>query len=285
LRVIGNAFAPRIKYGITVNGKELDNKLIYGGAAANTLRFSIPTSDLNDHFNDVSVNRVSVNVTVKSNKKTTSVYDGDILLLPKYPIKYRITETKKSFEWSGENGTQECKRNLGPSGSNGVWTQGPMECVVSDPEEKRFTRMISHFTSGSHSRVDGINFTENNTVASSTCHNQCHNCPRSCTWILGVEEKVYGYSDHNLLLQPLSLDSQSPREIEGAHLVSFGTYSTVLSDNYSTFTLAVEYFNGQNYVLHPQKIKDKSISAHIDSDDTNNSSFKRLIVEINNPFS
>ena len=283
--LVGNAFSPDMKYDISVNGSPLDQKLIYGGAAANTLRFSVPVELLNNKFDEFEANRVPINVDVISKKKTFTAYDGDIILLPKYPIKYRITETVDSFTWSGQNNTKECSRTVGATGKNGKWENEPMKCVVNKPDKQRFTGQISKRLSvSSHAKADDLSFTEGNTVATSTCHNECHDCSRTCTWVAGVEEKVFGPVKNVLALNPLSLNAQTPKVIDETNYVSFGTYDAVLSDVNSTFTVAVEYFNGTNHVLHPQKIREGSISINIDSDDNANRNYQRLIVNIDNPF-
>ena len=203
-----------------------------------------------------------------------------MLLLPTHPVQFKLTETRKAYKWSGENNSKICTRSVGPSGRNEVWTQASMSCSVSDPAQERFTREKSRSTSGSHSRVDAVRFNGDKTTATSTCHNQCHNCPRTCKWDLGVENKVYYSGDFNIGLKSLSLSSLKPISAEGVSFIPYGSYEAKISSSYETFTFASQYFNGKQVVLHPRKLTEYGIRIAIDSDDSEDAQFKRLIIEV-----
>lgn len=281
-RLLGNAFDPGNSYTVSVNGESIDPANIYGGASSNTLRFTIPVDAINEKFSASELKRMPLNVSVTKPGASEAffTFSSHILLLPTHPVRYRLTETTKTFKWSGEDSTKVCTKPLGPSGRNGVWTQGAMSCSVDKPNTQRFTGLKSKSTTGSHSRVDNPVFSAGNTVASSTCHNQCHDCPRTCSWVFGVESKEFYSGDFNVSLDPLSLDTVKPIVDQQSTYIPYGTYAAKLSSGHETYTFAVEYFNGKQVVLHPQKLKEYGVRLSIDSDDTAASQFKRLIVEI-----
>lgn len=281
-RILGNAFSPGNNYKISIADKTIDPSNIYGGATANTLRFTVPVDIINGLFKKQTIQRIKLVVSSRESGSDKEFFNfkSHVLLLPTHPVAYKLTETKRTFRWSGENSSKVCRRDVGPSGSNGVWTQGSMSCTVNDPANQRFTRQISAITSGSHSRPDSASFNGNRTTATSICHNQCHDCPRTCTWNLGVESKVFYSGDEYIMLKPLSLNAMSPYNDNEKTYIAYGSYSANLSNDYETFTIAAEYFNGKQIVLHPQKLKEYGIRVSVDTDDTANSQFRRLVIEV-----
>lgn len=155
-----------------------------------------------------------------------------------------------------------------------------MSCSVDDPVEQRFTREKGRHTSGSHSRADHAQFNGDMTTATSICRNQCHDCPRTCTWELGIEKKVYYSGDFSIDMKPLSLELLDPVKMDDILFVPYGSYEAKISKAYETFTFSSKYFNGKQIVLHPQKLREYGIRISVDSDDSGNASFRRLIIEI-----
>lgn len=246
------------------------------------MRFTVPVEAINDLFQKQSIKRIKLEVSSSKNDSEEEFFNftSHVLLLPTHPVAYKLTETRKTFRWSGQNSSQVCRRDVGPSGSNGVWTQASMSCLVGDPVNQRFTKQISVSTSGSHSRADNANFNVNKTTATSICHNQCHDCPRTCTWNIGIESKVFYSGDDNIILKPLSLNAMSPYNSNEKTYIAYGSYAANLSRDYETFTIAAEYFNGKQIVLHPQKLKEYGIRVSVDTDDNANSNFRRLVIEV-----
>lgn len=281
-RLLGNAFEPGNSYKVTVDGVSVDPSNVYGGASSNTLRFTVPVDLLNNKFSVGKVERISYSLAVSkpNTDKEFFEFESHILLLPTHPVQFKLTETRKDHRWSGENNSKICSRSVGPSGRNGVWTQAEMSCSVSDPAQERFTREKSRRTSGSHSRADAARFNADKTTATSTCHNQCHDCPRTCTWDLGVESKVYYSGDFEIELKPLSLTSLKPVTADGSSFIPYGSYEAKISSEYETFTFSSQYFNGKPIVLHPRKLTEYGIRIAIDSDDSQDAQFKRLIIEV-----
>lgn len=281
-QLLGNAFEPGNLYSVTISNKKIDREYIYGGASANTLRFSVPVSLLNGEFKKEAIKRIPliIEVTKPNKDKAHYVFSSEVLLLPIHPVQLVLKETRKSFEWADENNSKICSRSVGPSGRNGVWTQGEMTCAVDEAKTQRFTRQISVNTSGSHSKADGATFNGDKTVAQSICHNQCHDCPRTCTWVFGVQSKKPTSEIVPVTLQSLSLNGLDPYTIETSTYLAYGTYDARLSKESETFTLIAEYFNGKQVTLFPQKLSDYGLRVSIDADNKSDSNFKRLILEV-----
>ncbi|NJA06968.1 hypothetical protein HC024_14740 [Methylococcaceae bacterium WWC4] len=281
-QLIGNAFEPGNQYTVTISNQRLDPGMIFGGAAANILRFSAPVTTLNGDFKKDSIKRIplKVEVTKPGKDKPHYVFVSDILLLPTHPVQLILRETKKSFVWNNEDNSKICSRTVGPSGANGVWTQGEMTCSVDDLKNQKFTRQVSANTSGSHSRVDNVTFSGDKTTVQGICHNQCHDCPRTCTWVLGVQSRSAISETLPVGFEVLSINGLQPYTDQTATFLAYGSYEAKLSKDTETFTLVAEYFNGRQVTLYPQKLSEYGLRIAVDADNKADSNFKRLILEI-----
>ncbi len=270
--VVGNAFQPEYNYKIKIDDIDVDIGNIHS-PIANTIIFTIPVAAINDKFLEGDLKRLTLQISsFKATGEQFSNFNGNILLLPKFPVKYRVAEKYKKEKWGPANKTMRFYRAMGPTGKNGVWHRHTLEGSVSDRNTQKFVKVVGIGTDGSHSWCKNPVFSDANRKISVSCANQCHDCTRN-GWV-EVSYQELTYDDDS---QDIWFESDKNKK----NLLTYDTHFARLNSNNQSWTIIINYFNGRKITLHPQKLQEKGIRAYVDSDQ--NSSFKQLIIEISDP--
>ncbi|MDH5886533.1 hypothetical protein [Vibrio splendidus] len=269
--IIGNAFNPTNKYRVEINNKQVDVNNIHS-PVANTLFFTVPVSLLNGTFEDSSVVRVELKMESIKDDDVIFTYDGNVILLPKLPVTYNLTDKFKKDVWVAQTGVKRYGKPMGPTGEEGVWHKHALSASIENPLTQRFSKVVNQGTDGSHSYCRGGIITDNGKKINVNCANQCHDCTRNGYVELSYEELSYVEDQRSLLFTS---------DAESKHLLTYGTHFSRLDPNNQSWTLEVKFFNGKLITLHPQKLMDTGVRAYLDTDQ--DSDFKQLILEIDDP--
>lgn len=140
-RVIGNAFGPAFVCDATVNGVKVlpEHKAT---PHAHEFGFSVPASVLNAAFADAQVKRVPFEVVSRQETAGPPVfqYRGAILLLPKYPVRCVVKETRAVPCWSKETSPIASSGAVALGKTADVSVTVPAGCkiagIVNDPDRR-----------------------------------------------------------------------------------------------------------------------------------------------------
>ncbi len=274
-RLLGNAFQPGRTYKILIDSVEVDANNVFGGEAANILRFSVPVKILNHRFTESEIGRTSIVIQCFDDNTEESFYEysSDVLLLPKFPIRYQLREFYEGQKWSEQRAWQSFTRGMGPTGKYGRWNTYTTEVTIADPVTQRFTGNHRISVNGSHSWVHPPQYHDRNTKLRFNSANQCHDCGRTA-----IVEAEYQWLEN--ITESRMLNFESDNKNEG--LLTYGTHFVTMSDKLKHYELYATYFNGKEVALFSDKNEDSGIKAKLSLDPK--VTFRRLAVEIENPF-
>lgn len=271
--IIGNAFQPNKFYKITIGDYQIPVANIYL-RAANQISFTIPTSVLNNFFLESSITRVKLNVTCfdkKDDKSSFFEFNGEVLLLPKFPIQYTFSEFINKPRWSDEKYYKTFSFDMGPTGQSGKWDISAREVQVDDALTQKFTRVVEKHLSGSHSTFTEESFTPDFKTYHVTIANQCHDCSRS---FFGTLEYV----------KLLNIADQESRFFESdtvkKGVLTHGVHTLSLSKDYQLFELSITFFNGDKVFLNKDRLSNIEKGCNIFISKSENETFRRLSLEI-----
>jgi hypothetical protein len=143
-KVVGNAFGPAFVCDATVNGVAVLG-LDKTTARVHEFGFSVPVSALNGVFADDQVKRVSFEVVSRKEPGGNPIFkhSGEILLLPKRPVRCVLKETRAEVTWSKDTyETEELSRIIAIGETADVTVTVPEGCkiaVFNDPDKKCHT--------------------------------------------------------------------------------------------------------------------------------------------------
>lgn len=272
ITAIGNAFTPDRTVRIWVTGKEIADFNLQL-RRANEVRFSVPVAQLNGKFQEANVVRAPVQIK-SFDKKGHEIYSysGQILLLPKYPINYALTETVATTQWSPNTIALENSITLPQSPGNEKWT-APYPLVVTIPKgckmEKSGYWCRATYAPGTWDQVSGPTFSgENDGTATWVVQNQIHNRER-----VFIGHVLYRKPSPNEKTNALAFtETKTPF----ADRLGQGTYTVRFGDTYKTFDLDLRYFNGERHKLTPTKMDSPGVSGGLET----KTDFYRLRIDV-----
>lgn len=272
--IIGNAFQPNKFYEIYINDAKISENNV-SLKSANQIGFTIPVSKLNKNFLDFAVTRAKLKIVCyekKQEAKSFFEFNGEILLLPKFPVSYKFTEFTNRPRWSEQKYYKQFSFDLGPTGEKGKWDSVGRDVSVDDPQTQKFTKVISRGTSGSHTAFGEEYFTPDNKTYHLNIANQCHDCSRTFFGTLEYT-KLENYTD----LEKRIFDSDSNKN----GLLTYGFHSLTLNEKHQLFELAITFFNGQEVFLNKDIQIDKANGCKITISKSENEILKRVTLSIN----
>ena len=272
--IIGNAFQPNKHYKLTIDDYEVSESNIYR-RSANQLSFSLPTSVLNKNFLESSITRAKLNILCfekKEDKKPFFEFNGEVLLLPKFPVQYSFSEFSNKPTWSEEKFYKQFSFDLGPTGKEKKWDVVGRDVSVDDPLTQKFTRVVNKATSGSHTAFGEEYFTPDGKSYHLTIANQCHDCSRTFYGTLEFV-KLKNVAD----VQRRYFESDSSKRAA----LSYGVHTLTLNDQYQLFELTIIFFNGERVFLNKEKLSDKENGCSVSIVRSEDEKIRRLSLELN----
>ncbi len=275
-RMIGAAFGPEFRSALAIDSVPVKS-FNMRTAGKYVLEFDLPVSAINSKFDDNDVVRVPIQAACYrgDEPKEVFLYKNMILLLPKAPVKFKLTERYDAKEWSKEEYPSVIGSAiippLGHYPGNGndviagtVSASIPSGCLMSRDKIKVWFEPVG-LQAWSYWRPDTIYSNENLTV-SKTCQ---HNLEKT-------ECKIYMQVWYK---KPITVTREriltGGTKIGSNQYLPFGTTLIDLSEGYLSFTLEAEWFNGWETKLTPIRQTRPGLALAVEGGPS-----KRLMIDV-----
>lgn len=253
LELTGNVFQPGGNYIVVIDNKRLDTNNIKN-PAAHMLYIDIPSELINHLFLKSDTGRLPIKISaVNQQGKEIFEFSESVLLLPKKPVSYKLTEFKTiekkdvvDFFWSTV---------MPQTGKNGVWKEHTYQINIEKPGEL-FTKATCG-TPKSHSKCYSAKISDGGKSIVVRAANQCHDCTRTVE-VSGKKERVIGEET----VESVIYFKNNPRD---ENFISYGNYSAILSPSAFTWELNLEYFTGKKVSLNSKTIQDGGVRVVVEN--------------------
>ena len=275
LNLVSNAVGPEFSAEFTIGGRVYGaNRQLSVGAHERSLE--IPVADLAEHVSNSEVVRIPFSVACRKSGKEKVVYsyDGVLLMLPRSPYQYTLTEHWKGSGWSDKLTWSAWGEAHFAGLGKGVEGEDPHnggDVTATVPAGGKIERGTEQTGGGSPYGRWEPGYTYSNGERSVSRHYK--------NW----------YEHNNVArLRVQYRTSTVTTEVTEAEFVdsvegrlSFGVHTAVLHDTYTTYTLKLMAFNGEEHTITPSTDKPGPIRVATEEAGAG----KRLVLQISNPFS
>jgi hypothetical protein len=288
-RVIGTTFGVGYRERVLVNGREVPDSNKRSNRMY-VLEFDVPVGWLNEEFKDRKTARIDLEIVSFEGEATKPAFThrGKVLLLPRFPVAYTLTEHRALPSWSADafwsdEGSAFVARTGQPTvirGSLGgrrapppqKTTTGTASATIPDGclMLKDTVTVRTEPADGRGEWDEPTQFTNADRTVSRTYCNREGDKDRKIFIKVQYRKPAARPDDRAIEIRA----DDAPR-----NRLSLGTYFVDLSPGYQSFDLTLKYFNGREVVLSPTHLSEVGAVAGVEE----RANFKRMRLDLKWP--